>query len=216
MKNVIYFVVILFATAIILTGLFLYNRGNSKELNAQLKIGDNVTVDVTKATTKPLDSAKNYIILYVQAQNNSNEEVNLRQEPPTDPCANLKNTNYNNYNYDQPSPAGTASPVTNLNAQNNYQICVQGEAYKAYIQNMKEYQQNSQNPNAVELWTPKNQKCDSDASYTINQRYPNIGQEVTDYYFSRQARVGTLVYQCPEKDGNFTLKYNNEEVTLPL
>lgn len=220
MKSIIYFIIVVLTTAIILTGLFFYNKGNSKELNAQLKINDEVTLDVNKATSRPLDNAKYHLIFYVKAHNDSDQVVDLREKPLSDPCANLINSSYNNdYNnsnqpYRSPTPIPTLTPSPS--AENNYQLCIQGEAYKSYVQGQKEYQDSLKDPKTIELWTPQSQKCEIDNNYTINQRYPNLGHEVTNYYEPKQSRVGSLVYTCPEKIGNFTLKYNDENVIVSL
>lgn len=220
MKSIIYFVAVLVITTAILAGLFFYNKGQTKELSAQLKISDAVTLDITRGTARPMDAAKYHVILYVKAKNNTNATVDLSEKPLTDPCANLRN-NPNNYNYNQtyPSPASSAysTPApTSSQTADNYLTCTQGPAYQAYSKWQEETRGGNIKKNLIELWTPQNQKCDMDGNYTLNKRYPNLAYNILSQYEANQSRIGTLVYTCPENAGNFSLQYNDGNVTVPL
>jgi len=203
MRDISYLVMVILLTAGILIGLFFYNKGTIKEISGTLALNQNVSLNFERVATKPAESNRYYVIFYVDATNNSSIQTTLMVEPPTDPC-----DKYDRYNYYQ-------SPSPN---QMTYQQCLMTNEYQQYQQKKDEYQLSYQGgANNLELMTPQNQKCELNASYQINNKYPNIGYNLGSYTFqANEKKVGSVVFDCPEKTGKFIIKYRTSSLDLNI
>jgi hypothetical protein len=74
-KNVIYFAIVVILTIAALSGLYLYNKGLNHDLNLSLKLDTNLDANLSKIYIKPKDETKNYVILYMDVKNNSNQAL---------------------------------------------------------------------------------------------------------------------------------------------
>ena len=200
MKDVPYLIIVVLITSIILAGLFIYNKGSIQELSGTLTLSNDISLNFERVLTKPAESNRYRIILYAKAINNSSKQATLKVDYPVNPCSTY-NTYYQNQKDNQ-----------------IYQQCLSSTQYQDYLQKQKEYNEfYSSGAGGLELMTPQNQKCNLDGSYQINSKYPNIGPDITSYTFQpNETKVGSIVFDCSEQTGEFTIKFRSESLKLDI
>jgi len=197
-RDAIYLVVVCFITAVVLSGIWLYNRSSTQKVSKTLSLHPKVNLEIEKVSVKPRENTnKYYIIFYAKAKNLSNTSVEFN-DYLKNPCERYK-----------------------FQTEAARQRCFESKEYQDYFKNLSEndnYYNETANAdtNTLTLLTASNETCSSVPSYEINRTYPDLKDAATDDYKPNETKIGTLVFECPQKSGLFTLKYKSASVQINI
>lgn len=179
--------------AIILAGLYFYDKGTAKAINVTMNLGKNVVLTLNQARTKPSEYGKSYVIFNAVSSNQTNKTVDFHVSYPKSPCS-------------------TASSIGG-----EYDKCVSSQAYLTYLDEYDDVvYQNDSSQSGIKLQAPNKEYCTIEDYYSPNRSVKNIGYSLTDYYQANESKTGVLVFQCPAQKGAFTLIYKDQSEEINI